>query len=194
MPLFRKSPEKLIVGGMKRLKDGKYKLALKDFLKASEKEPTNSKSWNLIAQTYLKLKEFENAIDAIDKAIALDQSNSLYWQIRGTILMQNGRHKVAITSIENAIKLKPSDVSYMLRGQCSYQLNELEEALFFFKKVLEIDPEHPLGNQMIGLTYFKMSEFEKAISPLEKALSYGESESLRKILEETRRKISIKKN
>ena len=182
MSLFRKSPEKLIIEGMKKFKDGKYKLALKDFQKVSEKRPTNARNWNLIAQTYMKLLDYENAIDAIDKAIALDQFNSLNWQLRGTILMRNGKQREAISSLENAINLKPSDISFMLRGQCSYQLDELEEALVFFKKVLSIDPEHPLGNQMIGLTYVKLFEYEKAVFHLEKALSYGESESLRKIV------------
>jgi len=65
----------LLEDGKQLLKEGEPEKALEKFLAASEIEPSSSRIWNQVGLSYSKMGYFVNAIEAYQRAIALDFRN-----------------------------------------------------------------------------------------------------------------------
>ncbi len=152
------------------------------------KEPENAEMWSLHSQALASLKDYKGAVDSVQRSLSLDGENALNWQLKGTYLLRLGRILDAVKAINEALKLKPTPVSYILRGQAEYNRGMLNEAELFFQLALAEDPENALANQMMGLTLFGKKKFADAVPYLDKALSHVKSEHLEKVLDECRRK------
>ena len=65
----------------------------------------------------------------------------------------------------------PNDVSYLLlRGQCSYLINERRQSINYFKKVIQLAPENGYSYYCLGLIYLELSNFPYAIENLNAAV------------------------
>lgn len=188
MSFLKRNPQKLIEEGVDSFQKREFRKALNKFDQALLQVTNDPNLWSLKAQAEFNLGDFNGAAESIDKAIELDQSNALNWQLKGTFLLKAGENMKAKNMLLKAVELHRSDVSLVLLGQAAYKLGELDEALEYFEETLEMDPDHPLGTQMKGLVLFKKMKFKEAIPNLEKALNYGHSEYLEKILEECKRR------
>lgn len=155
---------------------------------ALEKDPENAEAWSLHSQALASLKNYKGAVDSIERSLSLDGSNSLNWQLKGTYLLRLGRIYDAIKAIDESLRIRPTPLTYVLRGQAEYNQGNLEEAEMYFQLALTEEAENPLANQMMGLTLFGKKKFADAVPYLDKALSYVKSEHLEKVLDESRRK------
>jgi tetratricopeptide (TPR) repeat protein len=186
---FLKSAERHIKEGINHIQARDFEKALKSFQHAEKKKPENSNIKNYISQAYAGLENFDKANEYILKAIALEPESPTHKQLYSTYLMKQGKNLEAIPVIDEALKLQPIDIIYILRGQADYHMGNMESALIFFDKALELDKRNPLSNHMKGLVLYRLERFEDAIPFLEIALSFGEIESLRRILEDCRIRI-----
>jgi tetratricopeptide (TPR) repeat protein len=183
---FLKSAETLTLDGIEHLKKTRYEKALKSFQRASNKKPRDVNILNYLSQSQTALGRMEEAIDTIDKAIGIDPSNILHWQLKATNLMMLKRYEEAIPVIDKCMEMRPGDVHFIMRGQVEYNLERYESAGEWFDRALELDPDNPLSNQMKGLILYHMKRFSAAIPHLEKALLVLKTESIEKILEDCR--------
>jgi len=62
----------------------------------------------LKAETNRKLKNFEQSIEYINKAIDLEQNNDMYWVTKALIYKDTKNYKEALLYIDNAINLNNS--------------------------------------------------------------------------------------
>jgi tetratricopeptide (TPR) repeat protein len=174
--------------GITLLRQRKFKEAAEKLEKAIDLEPENISLWNFHAQALANTGNYVEALKSIEVAVALDDSNFLNWQLKGTFLMRQGDLEGARKAIDKSLELNQSSVTYTLRGQVDYNLQNYDEALGFFEEALNRDPDNPLANQMKGLVLFIKGKYGEAIPFIEKALTVGRSESLEKILEECRKR------
>jgi tetratricopeptide (TPR) repeat protein len=185
---FLKSAATHVKEGVKYLQTQDYGKALKSFQHAEKKKPEDPAIKNYISQAYAGLEDMEKAHEYIIKAITLDPQTPIHRQLYSTYLMRQGRYYEAIPVIDESLAIQPSDVIYILRGQADYKLGIMDSALEFFDKALKLDPNNPLANHMKGLVYYRLGHYAEAIPHLEAALSFGEIESLKDILEDCRAK------
>ncbi len=150
--------------------------------------PENAEMWSLHSQALASLMDYKGAVDSVQRSLSLDGGSALNWQLKGTYLLRLGRILEAVKAIDEALKLKPSPVSYILRGQAEYNRGMLDDAEFYFQLALAEDPENVLANQMMGLTLFGKKKFADAVPYLDKTLSQVKSEHLEKVLDECRKK------
>ena len=123
------------------LKD--YTGALADYKMALSINPNN-------ATTYINAGMMLNLIDSnnkdssfIDKALELDNKNSLAHYMKGLILANGNMYEQAIEYFTNAIELDSTDSdSYCIRGCCYKDLKIYDKALADFKKADEIAPNN----------------------------------------------------
>jgi tetratricopeptide (TPR) repeat protein len=180
---FLKSADNHIKDGLKHLQAWKLEKALKSFKNAEKKKPENPNIMSYISQTYAAMDNIEKATEYILKAITVQPESPTHKQLYATYLMRQGKNHEAIPLIDEALEIQPSDVIYILRGQADYNMGNIEDALGFFEKAMAIDPNNPLANHMMGLMLYRLQRFDEAIPYIEKALEYGELESLTTILE-----------
>ena len=174
--------------GIALFRQRRFKEAAEKLEKAIDLEPEKTSLWNLHAQALASTGDYDEALKSIEVAVALDDSNFLNWQLKGTILMRKGDMEESKKIIDKSLELDKSSVTYTLRGQVDYNLQNYEEALGFFEEALKLDPDNPLANHMKGLVLFIQGKHGEAIPFIEKALTVGSSESLEKILEECRKR------
>lgn len=176
------SAKQLTEEGMILYNQSNFKEALDRFQAALEKVKQDPDLFNLIAQSHAHLKQWEKAVESIDKAIALTSDVPLNYHLKATFLMRMNRPDEAIPIIDKTIELQKSDIAYILRGQASYNLNNLKEACTYFDKALDIDPKNPLANHMKGLTLFQQEKYGEAIPHLEQVLQNIVNDELINIL------------
>jgi tetratricopeptide (TPR) repeat protein len=181
---FLKSHNRLVKEGIGHIQNKNFKKALDSLKKAEKKKPNEPNTLNYLSQAYAGLGDLDNANEYIQKAISLDPDTPIHRQLFATYLMRQGKHNEAILIIDKTLALQPADVIYILRGQADYHLGNLESAIMYFDKALDIDNRNPLSNHMKGLVLYKLQRYEEAIPYLETALSFGEIESLRRILDD----------
>jgi tetratricopeptide (TPR) repeat protein len=174
--------------GITLLRQRKFKEAAEKLDKAIDQEPENIGLWNLHAQALASTGDYVEALKSTEVAVALDDANFLNWQLKGIIHMRMGDLEESKKAVDKSLELNKSSVTYTLRGQVDYKLQNYDEAMGFFEEALNRDPYNPLANQMKGIVLFIKGRHGEAMPFIEKALAVGRSESLEKILEECRRR------
>jgi tetratricopeptide (TPR) repeat protein len=120
--------------------NGNYEEALKEFENAIQNSPTNGAAWKGIAMTYIKMKNYQGALNAFQKANTLDPfERDLY--LRFSV------HMLEREDLTNAFKLlkkayflfpKDGNVIYNL-GICSFLLGDKRLAEILSTKLMGID-------------------------------------------------------
>ena len=123
---------------------------------ASELEPTpetppsiepigddenNPQAWLDRARDLLD-RDPSQALEACDRALALDENLERGWIYRGNALSNLGDHEKAIAAYDRALELQPqSDLAFANRGNSLFDLERYEEAIASWDRALEITPQ-----------------------------------------------------
>ena len=91
--------------------DGIADVALADFDRAIEIDPTLSKAHFDRGVTHQELKEFEKALRDYTRAITLDEDNVLAYNNRAVVHLLIGQHERAIRDWEEALEIEPEFAS-----------------------------------------------------------------------------------
>lgn len=92
------------------------------------------------ANIYMRLREYEKALDEIETGIQKDPDSGM-WFLKGQNLRYSGRYEEAIACYENSIKAKDrygEDDENSCRNifQCFLRMKRLDEGVAYFKKML----------------------------------------------------------
>ena len=72
-----------------------------------EINPRNAFAWNLLGGNYKTLGQYDDAIDAYQKAVSLDSSRAFYFHHLGLVYAAVGRYEDAIHAFERVIEIDP---------------------------------------------------------------------------------------
>jgi TolA-binding protein len=150
-----------------------YEAAAKDFEKSINLNPTSSFSADTtkyLAQTYLRLKNTDKAIETYKRGIELNRDRDDLRTSLGNLYFAEDRYQEAVDEYREAARVNSSSSSnhYSL-GQGLLKLGKYGEAEQEFRTVLRMEPDSPYGNYGLGLTYSKKEKYERAIEKFEQA-------------------------
>jgi tetratricopeptide (TPR) repeat protein len=96
----------------------------------------------LYLSTSLKeLDRFEEAVEPLERAVALEPGESAHHNLLGYCLYKLGRHDEAVASFEKAVEIDPrSALDWSNLGANLRELGRLDEAETAYKKALALDP------------------------------------------------------
>ena len=143
----------------------------KDYtLKAIELDPNNAESHlSLATIRFFNHWDFDSAEVSLNKAIALGLNSSLLNQVHGWFLITKGDFTQAIEKMEQAVLLDPLSLHLMCNLAAAYSFaSKFEEAIDWYNKVIEMDPNFRMAYEGKGMTYLSIGENEKAIENLER--------------------------
>jgi adenylate cyclase len=115
----------------------------------------------------------DRAAELANKSIALDDSESSAYAVRGWVAAIKGERDSAIADSKRAVSLDPNsafacvavaDIDEILSAANS------EEALTYAQKAIRLDPRHPENYLMQeGVAYNNMGRYAEAVDALKKA-------------------------
>lgn len=160
-------------------KQAEYHYQNRDYIKALElfKQSQNEKETydclNYIGCCYLKLEDYNSAIEVFDKIIkAFPDWERPVFNL-GRVYLQIGRLEEALECFEKAIDINQNNEdSYYYLGVYYYKVGDYKAAKQCYEKSIEINDVQPETHLNLGMCYFKLKLFEKAICEFELAYKY----------------------
>ena len=155
----------------------------KMFEKAVELDPGYANAYGEMALSYLVSYiwqfdrdpgELDRAAELVDKAIALDDSSSDAYAVRGWIEAVRDQHDRAIADGKRAVSLDPNSAfAWMALADINNTLwasSKPEEVLAYAQKAIRLDPRHPENYSMQeGIAYNGMGRYAEAVEALKRS-------------------------
>lgn len=92
--------------GLTLFRQKKFEDALINFKRATELVPDDAEYWDLIGSSYIRLNRFDEAKEALEKAIQIDDTYALAHHDMGIVIAQQpGQEEEAIKSYNRALEL-----------------------------------------------------------------------------------------
>ena len=133
-----------------------------------------------LAELYFDSKDFENAAEAYEAVLAIDQENvAAYIRPVWLYIDYVKDPEKALNIAKSALAAFPdSAMSYNLMGWSYIGLEDLKRAESHLKKALEIDPLLPAAHLNIGSLYELQSKESQALAAYQEAYRLDESGSI----------------
>ena len=113
----------------------------------------------------------EEAVTALDRAIALAPENEVAWINKGTALSRLGRMNDALKCYNAALKVNPAyEVAWNNKGNALARLGKPDLALACYERALEIDEKYRTAWVNKGFVLAKLGRFEEAAACADAAL------------------------
>lgn len=156
--------------GVAALKAGDEEGAFALFQEAVETDPNLERALLAVATTGTKIGRDEEAIAATNTLLAENPQNEDAIRIRYNAALNLGDEAVLIDALVGLAPFEPAIARAGLWKLAleSYDGGDMLEAGKRFRKVLEVDPNYPWANYLLGLVLMGEGDNEEAISYLER--------------------------
>ncbi len=119
----------------------------------------NPEQWDKEGCSFCEKEQYEAAIAAFDKAIALDPGYCKSWNNRGNALCGLKRYAEALASYDRAVALQPDyHQAWFNRGLLLTEIMAYGNALESYERAIAIHPD-PLYLHAVGSIWLKKSSF-----------------------------------
>jgi TolB-like protein/Flp pilus assembly protein TadD len=141
--------------------DDAYSTAERSAQKAIGLDKDNAEAHRLLSDVYFYRGQFELAMNEIDLAVDLNQSDAAGYSYRGGLLASIGRSKEAISDFEIAKRLNPGLVSNPM-GWAYYLQRRYKEAATFFEEGARLYPNDFTNHAGRAATYAQLGRSNDA--------------------------------
>lgn len=122
----------------------------------------------------MMMKDYEEALMQINRAISKDTASTYYLYTKADILSRMGKYKEALHLFLVCEKHSPSDDDVLEHiGDCHENMSEHTKALQYYKKALEANPNNRRCNSKIVDIYDDLLDDTERYSYFEEALPYA---------------------
>ena len=150
---------------------GDIKRARQELIKATEGLKETQYSLYAKAMILRLEKNYDAAIKACKKAIAMDKSHPYPWNILGRIYFDRQEYKKALSSFQKAVELEPNFLpGYINLGAVFFIMGEPTQSINYFKKAIELNPRSHSAHFGMAMVYENMGNLFLAIEELKKSL------------------------
>jgi superkiller protein 3 len=116
-----------------------------------------------MGDAYYRLKKYNEAIDAFQKAIEIDPKYAYAYNNMGIALRKQGKYNDAIAAYKKAIEVDPKDAyAYNNMGVALNEQKRYNEAVASYQKAIELDPADTSAKTNLTEVYLNAEYFENA--------------------------------
>jgi small glutamine-rich tetratricopeptide repeat-containing protein alpha len=135
---------------------------------SSTSEPKNTELAEELKKDGNKLlaaKDYEGALKKYSEAIALDNTNAVYFANRAAAYSQAGKHDLAAKDAKQALHVNPDySKAYSRLGHAEFCLGNYQEAITAYEKGLEKEPTNANLKQSLAAAQAKWNETSPSTS------------------------------
>jgi tetratricopeptide (TPR) repeat protein len=146
------------------------------FNKAIDLDSNNVDYFQIRAETFNSIHNYQKAIDDINRAIKINPSDLQLYALRGAFLYSNKQYDLAIEDLNWCLKQKNQDNFFYFRGMSFYFKANYELALKDFEEAIKLNPNFGAYYTGRGVTKFKLKNRDAAFIDFKKAMDLGDQE------------------
>lgn len=140
----------------------RHSRALEVFRAVAREHPSHQQAWSCIGFLLAEREQFEPAIDAFERALALNVADSASHFNVAFILQRIGRHEQAIARFERTIETDPKvDRAWYGLGLSLSHLGRLEEAAAKFQEAARLQPFNPYAGYQLAGVWHRLGRRDK---------------------------------
>ena len=134
--------------------------------------PDSPNAWLSAGEALRTCGEYEKAIKAFQKCLALDPDQHNAWTSIGFTRMRQGNYEEAIAAYENALDIKPdAPEPWMGIGNVrARDQKRYDEAIVAYEKCLEIEPDDHRTLANLSIARMARGDYDEALEACEAAL------------------------
>jgi len=147
--------------------------------KLSDKDPYAKNIWLNLGNAYSNLEQFENAAEAYELAVAIDENYDVAYEELGAVYYKMKEYKRAIENLSEAVKRNKIiglESAYFLLGKCYSDLQDYNQATYYFNKALNLDKTYFEAYFELACCYVELGNFPLALQNINKALEENASD------------------
>lgn len=143
---------------------GEYEKAIKLIQGILCEEPECLVAYEQIADNYLILNDVKRATKAADFALSLDSGSYLAHYVLGFIKLQENQWDGAYVHLTKADSTLPNNPEILrCLGWTLFKKGKCTKGIILLERVLTMVPEDPVALCDLGICYFELKYFEKAL-------------------------------
>jgi arylsulfatase A-like enzyme/tetratricopeptide (TPR) repeat protein len=143
--------------------------AVTQLRKVVRANPDMRDAWEMLGVTLTELGRKKEAIEALDRTIALDPTGAEPHLALARILALDGKRDAALRHAEIAARREPGK-GYEMQAQVLLDLNRADEAAAAARRSLEADPQRAMSEFVLGVAAQKAGRYEDALASFTKAV------------------------
>lgn len=158
-----------------------FKKAVELLTQATKLNPNSFNVWVMLADSYVELESYSNAVYAYKKAVSFGPNNegalsqlgySLYMSyLGGSLSSDTALVDEAIAAYQKALDVNPKNGdSWYYQGRCYEVIGDWEKALFDLQKATELDPSDAYNWLGLGEVYDGLGQQDKATEAFRRAV------------------------
>ena len=160
------------------LAEDNYSRARRAFRHVLDYQPEDGKVHYHMGRTFDAEDSRTQALDSYSEAIESDpefvEENPGVLIRRGELFADIGRTSSAAADLERALEIEPDSSGALLAiGSLHYQEGQYDLAIDHYTEVLGDDPEYPVAQYELGMSYVHEDQEEAGIRHLQRAVQYG---------------------
>ncbi|CAN5249298.1 hypothetical protein BH10CYA1_BH10CYA1_09680 [soil metagenome] len=146
--------------------------ALIDFEQALSMDPGDSEARQELADLYLAMKKFPQAIQECNRIVSDDPKNWKVYEIRATVLEACKQPEKAGADYNKLIDMSGKDAgAFLLRGQFYDRIHQDLKAIADYTTVIKINPIEDDAFRGRGDSYFKIGKYTNAVDDYSRAIA-----------------------
>lgn len=147
----------------------RFSAAIEQFDKVIAATPESFDAWLEKGVCQFMLKDHQNAIQSIQKAINIEPTAAYGHRKLADVYFQRALFPEAAVSYKTADKLEPNVYYVNFRiGSSYFNDKRYKEAAPFFKKATEIEPRNQTAHYMLGNSFLNAEMYPQAIAAFQK--------------------------
>lgn len=148
----------------------KYKESAELHKRIIDIRPYSHLAWFNLAHAYVGMGELENAVEAFDFVIAINEKFEYAYKDCGDVLFRMEQYPKAIEYYKSALDVaRPSKEIYFSIGESYQCLEDYGNARNYYRKAINIDPQFHEAFFHIGLCYREEEKWNNALTSFERA-------------------------
>ncbi len=149
----------------------KKDLALKYYKKTVKEDPLLDKGWLALTKLYFDEKNHQKALYYINKAIAIDETNTLYWRMFSEINLKLNLFEEATIGFYKCLDYNDNKLDiYIGLSDVLNFIGEFQESFDLMLKALRMFPNHAEVEYRLGCLFFILGNNIKGEEFLKKGL------------------------
>jgi serine/threonine protein kinase/Tfp pilus assembly protein PilF len=164
--------------GVLRVKQERFEDAIVDLKAAIERKPKAFQAYVNLANAYRRLGQLAPALEAIDRAAALEPGLAQLYRLRARLYLERNEPAKALADFDQAIARENTNSPHQAddqveRGRILLSGASFAQALGCFDVAIKLQKDHSLAQRLRAETLFRLGRFEEVIAAFDRYLETG---------------------